>query len=158
VSASALLGNLAERGVRVRAIGSQLAVRPSAAVTPALSRRLRQHRVELIRLLDPEVSWRFDAMRPQIPTSPTAPIPMLVARPSTPSTDTHCASCGDRLPEPAVIGAGCCRPCVTAKRLLIEHAARRSTARSPRHERMRRSLTVVPIEPPNELQRTAGSN
>ena len=79
-------------------------VTPVTAVTPVLNKDL----------VNPDVAWRVDAMRPQIPSEGT--IPFLVAQ-EVPWRKGQCLSCGDPLPE----GRKCrCLPCSRAAHLVIE--------------------------------------
>ena len=92
-----LLTDLRERGLRLRAEGERLLVAPKGALTPEIRDALVAHKSEILPLLqaqDPEVQWRLDAMRGQVPTS--GPIPFLVARDIQPAPGA-CQSCGDAL-------------------------------------------------------------
>lgn len=117
--AAELLTDLRERGLKLRVDGERLLVAPKAALTPDIREALVAHKSELLTLLqaqDPEVQWRLEAMRRQVPTS--GPIPFLVARDIQPAPKT-CQSCGDAL------GAGQpyrCRPCVEAATLALRES------------------------------------
>lgn len=62
---------------------------------------------EPARPVDPEVGWRAEAMRPQVPRR--GPIPFLVARPEVVPQPDCCLSCGDPLPEGRRYRCGPCQ-------------------------------------------------
>jgi hypothetical protein len=114
-----LLTDLRERGLRLKVDGERLLVAPKTALTPEIRDTLAIHKSEILPLLlvkDPEVLWRLDAMRGQIPTS--GPIPFLVARDVEPAPGT-CQSCGDPLTPGQVYR--CC-PCVEAATLALQES------------------------------------
>jgi hypothetical protein len=63
---------------------------------------------------DPEVAWRAEAMRPQVPAM--GPIPTLYARHLPPVPDGCCLSCGEPLPPG---NRNRCEPCVQAAWLIL---------------------------------------
>ena len=67
-------------------------------------------RAQPARPVDPEVAWRVEAMRPQVP--PRGPIPFLVARPGVVPQPDCCLSCGDPLPDGRRYRCGPCQQAV----------------------------------------------
>ncbi len=65
--------------------------------------------------LDPEVAWRIELMRPQVPRR--GPIPFLVARPEVVPQPDCCLSCGDPLPEGRRYRCG---PCQRAVEIVLD--------------------------------------
>jgi hypothetical protein len=119
VGPAELLAELTRRGVEIAVEGDRLRFRPQDAVTPDLRAALIEHKTDLIRLLSPndEVTWRIEAMRPQVPRIGT--IPVLLARPEAKTAPGGtCVSCGDWLAPDRRIR---CVLCVSAiERLLNE--------------------------------------
>ena len=121
MNASALLTDLRSRGISLSVSGERLSIdAPKGTVTPDLLAALVEHKADLIRLLgtdDEDVTWRIEAMRPQVPR--TGAIPCLLARPEAKTSPRGtCVSCGDPLTEGRRIR---CAPCVGAvERLLNE--------------------------------------
>ena len=115
-----MLADLRRRGVVLIAQGDRLHVdAPAGVLTPEMRDALAAHKYELLGLLladDPEVVWRIDAMRRQVPLR--GPIPFLVARDVPPVPGT-CLSCGDAL---ALDQPYRCRPCVQAAILALREA------------------------------------
>jgi hypothetical protein len=113
MGAPEVLAELTRRGVEVAVVGDRLRYRPPAAVTPDLRAALVEHKADLIRLLgsdDDEVSWRVEAMRPQVPR--TGAIPILLARPEAKTAPRGtCVSCGGPIGEGRLTR---CSPCVAA--------------------------------------------
>jgi hypothetical protein len=73
-------------------------------------------RAQPARPVDPEVAWRVEAMRPQVPRR--GPIPLLVARREVVPQPDCCLSCGDPLPEGRRYRCGPCQE--AAWRVLTE--------------------------------------
>jgi hypothetical protein len=119
MGAPEVLAELTRLGVEVAVAGDRLRFRPQEAVTPDLLAALIEHKIDLIRLLgsDDEVTWRIEAMRPQVPRTGT--IPILLARPEAKYAPRGtCVSCGDPLPAAR---RSRCTPCVSAvERVLNE--------------------------------------
>ncbi|MGE5618092.1 MAG: hypothetical protein ACM3US_02410 [Sphingomonadaceae bacterium] len=85
----------------------------NAAVDAAVSGPGAQPVAQPPQPLDPEVAWRVEIMRPQVPR--TGPIPFLVARDVAPQPDC-CLSCGDPLPEGRHYR---CAPCQRAVEIVL---------------------------------------
>lgn len=117
-----VLAELSRRGVEVATDGERLRFRPQDAVTTDLRAALVEHKADLIRLLDPDVTWRAEAMRSQVPRTGT--IPILLARPEAKTAPRGaCVSCSDPLAEGRLSR---CAPCVSAvERVLDEIRERR---------------------------------
>lgn len=112
MGAPEVLAELTRRGVEVMIAGDRIRFRPQSAVTPDLRAALIEHKADVIRLLGPddEVTWRIEAMRPQVPR--TGAIPVLLARPEAKYAPRGmCVSCGDPLAEDR---RSRCVPCVSA--------------------------------------------
>ena len=83
MTAEELIRELRGRGVELTVEGDRVRYRPKNAVPAELQLILTRHKHQLLALLsstDPEVAWRADRMRSQVPV--TGPIPFLVARPA----------------------------------------------------------------------------
>jgi hypothetical protein len=105
-------------GLEVHAEGDTLVIRGPASAD-ALARAVLAHKPEVLALLaavDPEVTWRVEALRPQIPAR--GPIRRFVTRTETPATDAPrcCGRCGDPLPEGRRFR---CAPCVRAVEIVL---------------------------------------
>lgn len=122
-SPQALIAEAAAAGVAIYRVGGQLRLRAPGPPDDDLRRRLREAAADLLPLVpeelpqpppapsDPEVRWRAEVMRQQLPPFPR-PAPLLVAR-DVPYEPGHCLSCGDPLP------AGRCRACRAAVALVL---------------------------------------
>jgi hypothetical protein len=110
------------KGIKLRAdlAAGCIRYRPRGAVDLRLYNALCDLNDELVALLsrdDPEIAWRVEAMRAQVPAH--GPILALCARldVSIPTPPGMCASCG----EPREAGQTyVCRACQAAKRLTLE--------------------------------------
>jgi len=92
---------------------------PDAVVGVALPCPGLQPVAEPAGSVDPEVAWRIDAMRPEVP--PRGPIPFLVARRDVAPQPDCCLSCGDPLPE----ARRCrCGPCQRAAEIVLNEVRR----------------------------------
>jgi hypothetical protein len=96
---------LDERGIRLR----------PASVLTADERALLAAHLGDIALIAGELRWRLTAMRAQLPTSPTAPLPLVVARSIYAAGDGACVSCAE--PTDAMIGR--CPLCALAVHLVL---------------------------------------
>ena len=124
MTAEELIRELRGRGVELTIKGDRVRYRPKTAVPAELQPILISHKHELLALLsstDPEVAWRADRMRSQVPV--TGPIPFLVAR-LAPTGEGQCLSCGGPLGEGHVYRCG---PCARAATLVL-HQVREGTA------------------------------
>lgn len=110
-----LLAEAKAAGVMVYRIGDRLRLRAPGPPDEDLRRRLREAATDLLPLVpevplppptpsDPEVQWRAEVMRKQLPPWPR-PAPLLVARPERPYSPGTCISCG------APVKAMRCEPC-----------------------------------------------
>src|SRR5437867_5064291 len=123
MTATRLLKTWTSAGISIRAVDTELYIRPDGIVTPTVRRWLEQHRLEVIAELDPDVAWRVEAMRPQVPPPPAA-IPVLMARPDVTGAVGCCMSCSDSLPTVPEIGTGVCDPCRVAASLVMRSTSR----------------------------------
>ena len=90
---AALVAELRVRGVELVAHDGSILAWPPKSLSQAEADAVRLHRATLLALLEGELSWRVDAMRPQVPV--TGPIPFLVAQPFTRASGPgSCISCG----------------------------------------------------------------
>ena len=114
-----LLTNLRERGLTLVAKEGRLRVAPKTALTPELREALLAYKCEILPLLeaqDPEVRWRVEAMRRQVPAH--GPIPFLIAC-NAPFVRGACLSCGDALASDRPYR---CQPCVEAAILALRES------------------------------------
>ena len=120
MTALALLEEVAAAGVRIRVVGSDLAIRPKGVLPADLRAKLVAAKSQVLELLDPEVRWRVEAMHPQVPVWP-APVLSLLARPDISPGVDDCCSCGDPL-EPMGLQPvpRRCPPCRRAAWLVLE--------------------------------------
>lgn len=102
--------------VRVASDGQHLKVSGPKGLEYLVA-ELRQQKAEALALLrpTPEVRWRMDVMRPQVPR--TGPIRFLVARPEVQPRPGHCLSCGDPLRPGEHFR---CRPCQQATAIVLD--------------------------------------
>jgi hypothetical protein len=122
MSLTDLLETCHASGIELRAdvAGDRILYRPKEVVDLRLYNAIREHKRELLALLsrdDPEITWRAEAMRQQIPAH--GPILTLRARSDVPNPAPAgmCDSCG----EPKESGQTyVCRTCQTAKHLALE--------------------------------------
>ena len=124
MTAEELIRELRGRGVELAVEGDRVRYRPKNAVPAELQPILTRYKSELLALLsstDPEVAWRADRMRSQVPV--TGPIPFLVARPALVG-EGQCLSCGGPLGEGHIFRCG---PCAQAATLIL-HQVREGTA------------------------------
>lgn len=117
MTAALLLAQVRRLGVQLVIEGEMLLVdAPKGVLTAVLREALAAHKHELLELLrgdDPEVAWRLEAMRKQVP--PSGPIPDLIAR-EAPIRPGTCFSCGDPLTANQHYR---CRPCAVAAAIAI---------------------------------------
>ena len=76
MTAEELIRELRFRGVELTVEGDRVRYRPKQAVPAALQPILLRHKYELLALLsstDPEVAWRADRMRSQVPVTDRSP-------------------------------------------------------------------------------------
>ncbi|MGH7667060.1 MAG: hypothetical protein ACREN1_07105 [Candidatus Dormibacteria bacterium] len=110
-------------GVTITRDGDRLHLRACAPPDEELLRRLREAKADLMPIAPlqpptppdtggPEVAWRIEAMRPQLPAV-ARPIPLLLARPEVPYQTGHCLSCGD------LVAAVRCAPCRAAVAVVL---------------------------------------
>lgn len=117
-----LLVEAREGGLSVYRLGARLRWRADRQPVPeALIVRLRERKAELRTIVPDELTWRVQAMLPQVPS--VGPIKILIARDGAwPDDGGHCPSCGD-LVDPsartAFGGALRCVPCGEAARKAI---------------------------------------
>jgi hypothetical protein len=104
-------------GLQVTARGDRLVVQGPHRLK-AVARRLLAAKATVLEALAVEqeaVTWRIDAMRPQVTV--TGAIPLLIARPGAIGLRGGCCSCGDPL---APDDRYRCRPCVEAAAVVLE--------------------------------------
>ena len=126
MDAAAILSQLREQGVELKADGDRLRYRPKEVLTPTQLDELQRNKWALLALLaadDPEVRWRREAFRQQIPTEASRPVPFLCAVPGRHPAG-RCLSCGGPFPagdtnERLVVR---CLPCVHAAWLALHDA------------------------------------
>ncbi len=120
MTALALLEEVAAAGLQVRAVGSDLAIRPKGGLPADLRAKLVASKPQVLELLDPDIHWRVEAMQPQVPAWP-APVLSLLARSDIQPGVDDCFSCGDPLepmgPTPVPRR---CQPCRQAAWLVLE--------------------------------------
>jgi hypothetical protein len=119
VDGMTLLEEARATGLEVKTEGDRLIVRgPRSA--EGLARILLERKAELIVILkmrDAEVTWRVQAMLPQIPEN--GPVPFLIAREAVEPQAGCCLSCGELL---AGDDRYRCTPCGRAANLALEVA------------------------------------
>jgi hypothetical protein len=112
---AALVAELRVRGVELVAHAGAILAWPPRSLTDAEADEVRMHRAALLAMLEGELSWRVDAMRPQVPV--TGPIPFLVAQPFSHAPGPgSCISCGSPV-VPAHRAR--CRLCLLAVQLVL---------------------------------------
>ncbi len=112
-----LLAEARDAGLQVTARGDQLVVQGPHRLEAVASRLLAAKAIvmEALAAEQQEVTWRIDAMRPQVTRS--GAIPLLLARPIGAWGLGTCCSCGEPLAPDERYR---CRPCVAAAVAVLE--------------------------------------
>jgi hypothetical protein len=112
---SAVLAEARAAGLTVRVDADRLVVR-GPKTQERLAQQLLAYKpgvLALLRTEDAEITWRLEAMQPQVPRS--GPLPFLVARDVAPAVG-QCLSCGDPLTTGRTVR---CALCVRAVQLVL---------------------------------------
>ena len=112
---AALVADLRVRGIELVARAGSILAWPPKSLTEVEVDAVRLHRAALLAMLEGELSWRVEAMRPQVTAA--GAIPLLVARPFTRAPGPgSCISCGSPvLPTQRAR----CRLCLLAVQLVL---------------------------------------
>ncbi len=155
MSAPTLLANLRTRGVRLDVDGDQLRARfKGRTLDPDLAAIIRANKPALIAHLQEEaaaVSWRVEAMRPQIPER--GAVPFLVALSGIPPSPSVCPSCGEPF-TPIGYTPRCHRCTMAAQRALGQPVSAPSVPRGERPEK-RSPLDLFMAPYPDDVPRAS---
>ncbi len=114
MTAASVLADLRARDVRLHVEGDQIRARfKGRTLDPDLAAVIRANKVALLAHLQEEeaaISWRIEAMRPQIPAA--GPVPFLAAVPKVAPVVGVCLSCGDPIDLVGYVQR--CRLCAAA--------------------------------------------
>ncbi len=159
MSAAAILADLRSRDVRLHVDGDQLRARfKGRTLDPDLAAVIKANKPALIAHLQEEetaISWRLQAMRPQIPER--GPIPFLVATSGVPPSPSACPSCGEAF-TPTGSSPRCRRCTVAVQRALGQPVSAPSVPRGEQQVEQpeeRSSLDMFMAPYPDEVPRAS---
>ena len=113
-SVAATLLAAAARGAVFQLDAGGIRLRPASVLTADERALLAAHRGDMA-VIAGELRWRLTAMRAQLPTNSTAPLPLLVARSIDAAGDGACVSCAE--PTDAMFSR--CPLCALAVHLVL---------------------------------------